>query len=75
MEERLLGVSLTGIMDHPVMSGQAREGLVWDLNGYNERTLAEILTELKGIAEETNAEFADLLGIPRSKQITLVKVV
>ncbi len=55
-EERLLGVSLTGILDHPTL---ARD------NG--------LLTSLRLYAVEVNAEFADLLGIPRSTAITCVK--
>lgn len=58
-EERLLGVSLTGIYDHKVTS---------DVNG-----AALWLPQLRLVAEEANAEFADLLGIPRSTAITAVK--
>ena len=58
-EERLLGVSLTGIYDHKVTS---------DING-----AALWLPQLRLVAEEANAEFADLLGIPRSTAITAVK--
>lgn len=58
-EERLLGVSLTGIYDHKILS---------DVNG------ATIwLQTLREEANEANAEFADLLGIPRSTAITAVK--
>jgi ribonucleoside-diphosphate reductase alpha chain len=58
-EERLLGVSLTGIYDHKVMS-DASGAVLW-------------LPQLRLVAEEANAEFADLLGIPRSTAITAVK--
>jgi hypothetical protein len=61
-EERLLGVSLTGIMDHPLMSG--RMGL---------EPLAKILEELKQVAIDTNKEWADRLGIPQSAAITCCK--
>lgn len=61
-EERLLGVSLTGIMDNKMMSGQ--EGL---------DKLAYYLEELRNVAVETNAEYAGLLGIPVSAAITCVK--
>lgn len=61
-EERLLGVSLTGIMDHTVMNGS--EGLV---------ELAKWLTIMKEVAIETNKEFAAILGIPASVAITTVK--
>jgi ribonucleoside-diphosphate reductase alpha chain len=59
-EERLLGVSLTGIMDNPLMTS-ANAGL--------EKTLAH----LRDIAVATNAEWADRLGIPHSSAITCVK--
>ena len=59
-EERLLGVSLTGIMDNPLMTSK-NEGL--------EKTLEH----LRQIAVDTNAEWADRLGIPASAAITCVK--
>jgi ribonucleoside-diphosphate reductase alpha chain len=58
-EERLLGVSLTGIYDHKVTSSTSGAEL-W-------------LPQLRLVAEQANAEFADLLGIPRSTAITAVK--
>lgn len=61
-EERLLGVSLTGIMDNEVLSG---------LLGNDE--LREILRKLKEHAIEINAVFADILGIPQSAAISCVK--
>lgn len=66
-EERLLGVSLTGIMDHKVMSGQHDKGG----DGYPE--LTKWLRGLKQVAIETNKKYANKLGIPVSKHITLVK--
>lgn len=69
-EERLLGVSLTGIMDHPVLSTQEMwvsseaEGAV---------SLEEILVKLKEVAIETNKEWAAKLGINQSTAITCVK--
>lgn len=67
-EERLLGISLTGIMDHPVMSGQGRgEQLI----GWGD--LSDVLRELKQVAYATNKEWSDKLGIPSSKQLTLIK--
>lgn len=59
-EERLLGVSMTGIMDHPVLSKPSDETIKW-------------LTELREYAIETNKEWADKLGIPASAAITTVK--
>jgi ribonucleoside-diphosphate reductase alpha chain len=59
-EEALLGVSLTGIMDHPVLSGQMGE-------------LKEWLTEMKEVAIEINKEWAKRLGIEPAAAITCVK--
>jgi len=59
-EERLLGVSLTGIMDNPLTSGQ-KHGL--------ERTLEA----LREVAVETNKEWSHIFGIPQSTAITCVK--
>lgn len=59
-EERLLGVSMTGIMDHPVLSKPTDECIKW-------------LTELREYAIQTNKEWADKLGIPVSAAITTVK--
>ena len=59
-EERLLGVSLTGIMDNPLTNGSKGK-------------LDELLEELRDVAYETNCEWADKLGVPRSAAITCVK--
>jgi len=59
-EERLLGVSLTGIMDNPLMT-TANNGL------------SKTLEHLKSVAVKTNAEWAERLGIPVSTAITCVK--
>ena len=59
-EERLLGVSLTGIMDNPLTNGSK--------NG-----LKQLLEELRDVAYETNKEWADRLGIPHAAAITCVK--
>ena len=61
-EEALLGVSLTGIMDHPVMSGRK-----------NRAELQYWLTQLKEEAIETNRVWAERLGINVSTAITAVK--
>jgi ribonucleoside-triphosphate reductase (thioredoxin) len=66
-EERLLGVSLTGIMDHAVLSGKYINESCY--NG----TLPEVLEHLKDVAVDTNAEWAERLGIPASTAITCVK--
>lgn len=59
-EERLLGVSLTGIMDCN------------ELNN-NDRTLPAILDTLRQTAIGTNSEWAAKLGIPVSAAITCIK--
>ena len=59
-EERLLGVSLTGIMDNPLMT-------------LRNKGLESTLEHLRGIAVSTNAEWADRLGIPVAAAITCVK--
>jgi len=58
-EERLLGVSLTGIMDHAVLS-KTVDSPKW-------------LNEMKQEAVRTNKEYAQMLGIPQSVAITCVK--
>ena len=59
-EERLLGVSLTGIMDNPLTNGK-------------KKGLEELLSELKKIAVATNKDWAKRLGINQSVAITCVK--
>ena len=58
-EERLLGVSLTGIMDHPVLS-KTTDSVRW-------------LTTMRETAVATNKEWAKKLGINVSAAITCVK--
>ena len=59
-DERLLGVSLTGIMDHPVLSKTQLLTNEW-------------LCRLKQVAINTNKEWADKLGIKPAAAITTVK--
>ena len=59
-EERLLGVSMTGIMDNPLMTS-------------SNKGLDNTLEHLRSIAVATNAEWAELLGIPASASISCVK--
>jgi ribonucleoside-diphosphate reductase alpha chain len=61
-EERLLGVSLTGIMDHTTMAGKDGDD-----------KLAEWLDTLRNVAIDTNKLWAEKLGIPQSVAITTVK--
>ncbi len=56
-EERLLGVSLTGIMDNPITSAPD----------------PELLRHLRDVAVDTNKAWASMLGIPASAAITCVK--
>lgn len=61
-EERLLGVSLTGIMDNELTNGKQ-----------GKEKLQKLLDELRQVAIQTNKEFAKRLGIPHSTAITCVK--
>ena len=63
-EERLLGVSFTGICDHPVMSGRKTVG---------KNTLENWLNVLREHAVAVNKKWADKLGIEQSTAITTVK--
>jgi len=60
-EERLLGVSMTGIMDNAITNGKDTD------------ELESVLMILKKIAVDTNKEFAEAIGIPQSTAITCVK--
>ena len=59
-EERLLGVSLTGIMDCKLTNGKVGD-------------LEKLLTDLREVAVETNKKWAKKLGINQSVSITCVK--
>lgn len=56
-EERLLGVSLTGIMDAEITSNPD----------------PKMLERLRDVARKTNEKYADILEIPHSASITCVK--
>jgi ribonucleoside-diphosphate reductase alpha chain len=60
-EERLLGVSLTGILDNPM------------LYDYDTDTLMQRQEELRKIAYETNLEWSRTIGINPSAAITCIK--
>lgn len=64
-EERLLGVSLTGIMDHPVLNGSGRPK--------DDQELPKILEGLRDHAREVNKIWSEKLGIQPSAAITAVK--
>lgn len=62
--ERLLGVSLTGILDNKILNGtSAQYGK--NING--------ILKELKEVAIQTNKIWAEKLGINQSVAVTCVR--
>jgi ribonucleoside-diphosphate reductase alpha chain len=60
-DERLLGVSMTGILDNAL------------LNDPDNAELPAILEGLKNVAIDTNAQLADAIGINRSAAITAIK--
>jgi len=73
-EERLLGVSLTGIMDHPFLNGTSsfideEKGKFCDAW----TDLPTILEQLRDHARSVNEEWAEKLDIPPSASITCVK--
>lgn len=60
-QERLLGVSMTGILDNPL------------LNNPSSQELPLLLEELKQTCVEVNSQLAQELGIPVSAAITCIK--
>lgn len=76
-EEALLGVSLTGIMDHPVLSGKLKgaNAAKYMKSSVNNEPLylEQILEELRNVAIDTNKLWAKKLGINPSASITCVK--
>ena len=62
-KERLLGVSLTGIMDHKILSG----------NIFNKAVLKDLLVKLKNKSIAVNKEWAKKFKINQSTAITCVK--
>ena len=63
-EERLLGVSLTGIMDNELTSGRSAK------LGMN---IGQVLENLRDVAIETNKAYAKMIGISQSTAVTCVK--
>jgi len=59
-EERLLGVSLTGIMDNKLLTSK-------------NKGLEKTLEHLREVAVSTNLDYSNRLGIPQSTSITCVK--
>ncbi len=70
-EECLLGVSMTGIMDHSVLSGKQTSGTWFDHP--NQPILSDVLLRLKQVAIDTNKRWANELGLNQSTAITCVK--
>lgn len=60
-EERLLGVSLTGILDNPMTANQTIDDL------------PSVLDAMRKTAVKTNKDYAERLGINQSAAITCVK--
>lgn len=58
-EERLLGVSLTGMMDHKILRDKEES--------------KSLLQEMESVAIETNKKYSKVIGIPQAAAITCVK--
>lgn len=63
-EEALLGVSMTGIFDHPILNGSI---------AYADDEPVGILQQLKQVVIDTNVEWAKKLGINQAGATTCVK--
>ncbi len=63
-EERLLGVSMTGIMGNPILAARS---------GADFKRLPDVLEHLKEIAVSTNREWSERLGINQATAVTCVK--
>jgi len=61
-QERLLGVSMTGILDNHILRGSSTQ-----------HNLRDVLEQLRDVARETNKEWSVILGVPESAAITCVK--
>ena len=66
-EERLLGVSLTGIMDNKLLTSYL------DKSSITSHKLNVLLSTLKETAIKVNKKYSELLNIPQSTAITCVK--
>ncbi len=61
-EERLLGVSITGMLDCRLLNGRSGRA-----------EAGELMQHLKGLVRDTNVEWAERLGVPPSAANTCVK--
>lgn len=72
-EDRLLGVSITGVMDNAILNGMAE----WaNRNGGATSPFVELaswLRDMKVVVKDTNIEFAEMLGVSPATQLTLIK--
>ena len=64
-EERLLGVSLTGILDNNLLNMSGGEVYKFELE--------KLLTDLRSVAVQTNKEWLEKLSIKQSAAVTCVK--
>ena len=60
-QERLLGVSMTGVLDNKL------------LNDPDNNKLPALLESLRDLSVQVNAEYAEIIGIPQSASITAIK--
>jgi ribonucleoside-triphosphate reductase len=79
-EEALLGVSITGIADHPYLSGSKSLDewspcgeYSWQVFGEDGDNLPLVLEKLKDEAVKTNKRWAKIVGVNQSTAITCVK--
>jgi ribonucleoside-diphosphate reductase alpha chain len=64
---------MTGIMDHPVLSGSVYDNGFTNPDHGGKMTLAQVLETLRQVSVDTNKEWAEKLGIEQSTAITCVK--
>jgi len=72
-EERLLGVSLTGIMDHIIFNNKATKDSFHEWSHGKAICLEELLKYLHDYAHEVNIEWAALLDINPTGHVCVVK--
>ena len=72
-EERLLGVSLTGIMDHTIFSNKADDSYFHEWSGGKAICLEELLKYFHDYAHGVNKRWAKKLGINSTGHVCVVK--